>query len=86
MHYRINGRGPEEASALFTFMRAGLQTNYNEEGQAESYCVIDTQYNTLIIFTKNRRLAEKCLHVVDKCKHNGPYDLIWHIESTDAWS
>ena len=42
------------------------------------YTVIDSRYNTVAIQTTELRLAETVCALVNACKHNRPYDLLWH--------
>lgn len=42
------------------------------------YTVIDSRYASVAIQTTELRLAESVCALVNACKHDRPYDLLWH--------
>lgn len=42
------------------------------------YAVIDTMFNTLVIYTSSAKAAQYVAKKVDLCKHDVPYDYMKH--------
>lgn len=45
------------------------------------YTVIDSRYDTVALQTTELSLAETVCSLVNACKHDRPYDLLWHKQS-----
>ena len=42
------------------------------------YTVIDCHYQTVVIQTSSKTIAEMYRDRVNGCKHDRPYDILWH--------
>ena len=61
--------------------RGVIETNSTDMIGVFMYSVVDTQYNALVLTTSNRKIAEHTRRVIDVCKHEAPYDILWHQEN-----
>lgn len=53
-------------------MRAKLEKRQNY------WVVIDKNFDTVVLTTENRSIAQAWHDIVNACKHNRPYDILWH--------
>lgn len=53
-------------------MRASLLKRENY------WVVIDSQYDTVVLTTENRKIAAHWQMIVNGCRHERPYDILWH--------
>lgn len=55
---------------------------YNSGGK---YTVLDTHYNTIVLQTENKSIAQAWERQVNECEHPFPYDILAHGAKAHAW-
>ena len=48
------------------------------------YSVIDTMFNTVIIYTTSEKLAKYISASANVCEHKTPYDYMQHIDAANS--
>lgn len=49
------------------------------------YTVMDTRYDTIVLQTESKSIAERWAREVDDCEHPFPYDILAHGRLAYAW-
>jgi hypothetical protein len=61
--------------------RGIIETNFNPNG-VKYYTVIDTMFNKLVMHTSSMNLANYVVNCVNVCKHETPYDYMFHFHES----
>lgn len=63
--------------------RSFIETKHFINGVVR-YSVIDTKFNTLVIYTTSSNIAKHVSTKVDACNHETPYDYMRHLHTTES--
>lgn len=63
--------------------RCLVETTVRRDTNVKYYCLIDTLFDKLVLYTSNKFLAESIEDKINRCDHiDTPYDIMWHDENT----